>query len=154
VLKNAVQSVSVWLTALCLLVQSVGAAGGGVLCLGCANIWGGFAVAAAPCTPASECCAAHADARPTHSPTDAGDDEKQPRPGCGCFDVTLSPNAGTLAKPPAKLVLSSAPSTIPAAVLAIEADGAIEAGQPWSVRDGPPIVRLLSPSARRTVLLI
>ncbi len=137
-----------WLTALCLLVQSVGASGG-VLCVGCSNLWGGVALAGAPCRPASDCCANGAE----HGSSPADERKGGGDPGCGCFDVTLPPGAGTLGQSPVKLVLSPWHLVLPAApVVAISEP--LPAHPMRGARAGPPVVRLMLPSALRTVLLV
>ena len=151
--KKVIQLGCVWATILCLIVQSVGAAAGGVLCLGCSNIWGGVAIASAPCTPANDCCASHCEGESSR-PHQNEDDEDHPPPDCGCFDVTLSPNAGTLAKPPSKIILSTVQFTVPAAVLTANSCVAAESRRIRGARDGPPLVRTLQPWGQRTVLLI
>ena len=133
---------------MCVLVQGLGAAAGGVLCVGCPKLWGGVALASAPCTPVEDCCAA--DAAPVSQPDRSGDDGGD---GCGCVDVVLSPSAGTLAQPPVNLLLAPWHLTVAAAVI-IPGPDAPAACPPWSARAGPAIVRLLVPAARRTVLLI
>lgn len=133
-----------WLTSLCILVQSLGVSGGGVLCIGCGDPGFGLTLAAAHCGPLDECC----DEGPA-APRDAC--EGQPE-ACWCFDVpvtgelnaAISIGAGDRAAAPdwAPVPAFLRPGPMPAPSLARAA------------HDGGARVRQLSPSARRTVLLV
>lgn len=148
-IEKAIHLAFVWTTAFCVLVQSVGAAAGGVLCVGCTDLPGGLALASAPCTPINDCCAKHTE----HQSSQPDESEDDSDDACGCFDVTLSPTSGTLSQPPAKNTLALAHFAALAAVTVNVPEVAV-ARPSWGARAGPPIVRLLVPSGRQTVLLI
>jgi hypothetical protein len=128
------------------LLQSVGAAAGEVLCVGCTHVAGGVAIAQAPCTPAVNCCERE-PAPPAGHDDDHADDD------CGCVDVRLSSGAAAAAQAAAKLVLAAAPLAI-VTTHGLEALTASAARPSVGARAGPPLVRLLAPSARRTVFIV
>jgi hypothetical protein len=85
----------------------------------------------------------------SHSDEGQGDDD----PGCGCFDVTVSPNASRVAQLPVKVILSLSHVALPAALIVALPEAT--AARPLSdARAGPWLIRLLLPSGRQTVLLI
>ncbi|MCI0362828.1 MAG: hypothetical protein L0Y44_10480 [Phycisphaerales bacterium] len=149
-MTRRLRHILVWIVAFGTLAQSVGAAAGGVLCLGCENLWG-VAVASAPCTPVDDCCAdrdSHAKGAAPQDQNEGGSDD-----GCGCIDIMLHPNAGTLAQPPVKIILAFLHfDALPAPIVA--APDVMALRPMWGDRAGPPIVHLLAPSSRQTVLLI
>ena len=154
-LKKTIHSACIWLTALCVFVQGVGAALGGVLCVGCNDAtagWGGIGLTSAPCTPDYDCCAqtddqhkSDADDCDSKGVADPGDD-------CGCVDITLTAHDGALVCPPVKFILSFSHFVAPAPATLVTADVSGDLPLRWA-RAGPPCVRLLVPLARRTVLL-
>jgi hypothetical protein len=162
-LKTLAHCVLVWLTALCVLVQSTGATAG-VLCVGCvdsADSWGGVSLSSAPCAAASDCCDSHSHNDAPRLPGDGDSDGDDCDPcdsadDCGCVDVKLSPNASAVSRPPVKFVLSLPHWLMspPAALVNVEAVGVADARHGWGARAGPLSVRLLVPLARQTVLLI
>jgi hypothetical protein len=153
-LRNAIRLAWIWTTALCLLVQGVGTAAGGVLCLGCDNApgaWSSVAVTTAPCTPKNDCCDGHGPGGGPASHPDP-DDGDGGDPGCGCIDVTLPAADGMPGHRPVAFTLCLLHVAVAAPVLVAGSD--VPAAWPlWSARAGPSI-RLLLPSARQTVLNI
>jgi hypothetical protein len=137
-------SLCAWIAALGVLLQSVGAAAGEVLCVGCTHVAGGVAIAKAPCTPAVNCC--DREAPPPAEHEGDGDD-------CGCVDVKLSAGVVAAAHATAKLVVTAAPFAI-VTMHDLEALAAPAARPAIAARAGPPLVRLLAPSGRRTVLIV
>ncbi len=147
--RTPTKLVCVWLTALSLLVQSVGVAAGGVLCIGCTESDTGIAFAGDPCSPARDCCAPDPGGERT-SPAPADDDDRD----CGCIDIVLPANTGTVSSQPAKLPLGVSHQPLVHAAAMIEPCVLRPAAVAPIARAGPGIVRLLVPSARQTVLLL
>lgn len=146
--RTAIQLALVWLTIACVLAQNAGAAAGGVLCLGCSNVWGGLALSDAPCEGEASCCSAHEHEQ--HSqPAAPADDEHD----CGCIDLTLSPINGTVAQPAVKLLITFAHIALPATFQVGESAGHLPVIH-MPPREGPPPGRAFTPLARKTVLLI
>ena len=141
----------IWIltTALCVLVQGVGSAAGGVLCLGCTNLWGGVAVASAPCTSADDCCSEAPESKkaPADDHTDKSDHD------CGCVDIKLSHHSGTVLRSSPKAVFPISFVILPA-VFAVEQPNVPSTGVMRASRYGPPTVPLLSPTSRWTILHI
>jgi hypothetical protein len=94
------------------------------------------------------CCAEQDE--PQRSPTDenAIDDHHD----CGCFDVQLTPHLGVLPVPAVKFVLVSHFAAVPPMMVSSSLESTVLPLR--SARDGPPLVRLLVPSARQTIRLI
>jgi len=148
--------VIVWMTALCVVLQSVGAAAGGFVCIGCPNTAAGVAISSAPCNEIDACCSDQVAPAPDACGDSCPDhDQHSDSQDCGCVDISISVNASTLSLPPLKFTLSATAyaDQIPALVAI---DDFVDDGPrlSWTVRGGPPIVWSLAPSLRRTVLLI
>jgi hypothetical protein len=137
--------VAVWLTGLCVLIQSLGLSGGGVLCIGCGDPGIGLSLVAEHCGPLDDCCDG-----PSSSPGEAGDG--QPK-DCWCFDVPVSGDLGATPSLQPSLRIVAAQWALPPALARLETFAAYAPITDLS-RDGPPIVRQLAPSSRRTTLLL
>lgn len=145
-----------WITALCLSVQSVGAAAGGFVCIGCPNTTTGVALSSAPCDEVDACCSNEQAPITDSCPESCPDHDQHSAPAdCGCVDISISASTATVATQPVKIMLSltSFADPIPAMV-AWEDEMEISSRMSWTVRGGPPVVRSLAPSSRRTILLI
>ena len=155
-LKNPFHFACIWLTALCVFVQSVGAAVGGVLCLGCTDVpgsWGGISVTSAPCTPVFDCCAQPEVQHKSHLDGRVSEDDPDSK-GCECFDITLKSHDGARACPQSKILHSFSHFLVPAAAIPAARDVSLDRAMwPPGARAGPLFVRLLVPLSRRTVLL-
>jgi hypothetical protein len=140
------QSRLLWLAAICLFLQSAGTSAGKVLCLGCADESFGMALTSAPCISAGECCAGDSE--------ETAGDEEEPS-DCNCVDVALASDDGAPSWRSMKATLSFLHFGFPAADLAPPAQAVAAIGSSMrGARAAPPAVRLLAPSARRTVLIV
>jgi hypothetical protein len=154
VLKKSIHLGFVWLLALCVCAQGIGAAAGGVLCFGCTNVWGGVGVVTQACESTENCCANVAHHSDDSAPCDDQDRHDQSHSqDCGCVDVTLAPHVATAAKPSFKIILPIVQHALVSLPLAMESQ-ILTLHRPSTARAGPITVRLLSPCERRTVLVI
>ena len=154
VLKKSLHLGFVWLMALCVFAQGIGAAAGGVLCFGCANVWGGVAVVKQACETTDTCCANRADHSNKAAPCDDEGDGHSPSQHCGCVDVTLAPHAAVATKPSFKLILPLVQHAIVALPIMLAQQSPVLNPQ-GTARAGPVLqVRSLNPAERQTVLIL
>lgn len=155
-MKATAHLMVIWMTAACVLVQSISVAAGGFLCIGCPNTATGVALAPAPCNAIDACCASDTIAPSQTCPDACPDHDQHSQPdNCGCVDILLPPSAGMFVVPPVKIILTFVAFADPIpALLSCDAGAQIKQWRAWTVRGGPPSVRLLAPDSRRTVLVI
>ena len=154
------QNLLVWLTALSVGLQSLGSAAGGFVCIGCPNTATGVALASSPCDEGNACCS-NETAVVLSSCDDCGSDSCTDQEShsqaadCACVDISIPANGVTVSQQPFKVILTfvALADPIPAMVSCEDAMD-ISPLMSWTVRGGPPTVRLLAPSSRQTVLLI
>ena len=150
------KNLTVWLTAVAVAVQSIGVAAGGFLCIGCPNTETGVSLASAPCNQIDACCT-NESAPVIQDCADSCTDHQnhQDAQDCQCVDVAIPANTGTNSLPAVKIILPLVAFVDICVGPTLWGSGSDESPRfSWTVRGGPPIVRSLAPSSRRTVFQI